>query len=112
MLSLVWHAAAAADVRPGNGDATLAERVDDKTGVGLHAVSNFVKDALITTQVKAAFVGNGSLKAMHIDVTTTDRIVHLSGAVETPEQRATAERLAGDVANVVEVINRLTIGRQ
>ena len=87
-------------------------RVRENVKEGADAVGNYSSDAFITSKVKAAMVANGDVKALDVNVTTRDRVVHLEGAVDTPEQRAIAERLARDVADVRSVDNRLQIKRR
>lgn len=99
--------AQAADPQP-----TFTERVRENVREGAQAVGDYSSDALITTKVKAAMVANGEVKALDVNVSTKNGVVRLEGAVDTPEQRATAERLARDVADVRSVDNQLDIKRR
>ncbi len=54
-----------------------------------------VDDAALTASVNAALVADKPANFTRIDVDTTNGVVALSGTVETPEQRARAEQLAG-----------------
>ena len=93
------------------GPAYAAEGAGDKlrqeVREGVSSVGEYANDALITTKVKAKLVADETVKALDIKVQTTDRVVHLTGQVDTPEQRETAERLAKDVADVKAVVNDL-----
>lgn len=104
-----WNLPAAHAAEP---QPTFTERVRENVRDGAQAVGDYSGDALITTKVKAALVANGEVKALDVNVSTQDHVVRLEGAVDTPEQRATAERLARDVADVRSVDNRLDIKRR
>lgn len=72
--------------------------------------SQQVRDAQITTQVKgklAAEVRASSLA--NIDVNTTSGVVTLAGAVESPEVKESAGKVAGSVSGVVRVNNNLLV---
>jgi hyperosmotically inducible protein len=71
--------------------------------------SQAMSDGWITTKVKAALVGNPTTKAYHINVTTTEGVVQLSGHVETSAERSEAERVARDIEGVREVDNDLEV---
>ncbi|GAA5236864.1 BON domain-containing protein [Verticiella sediminum] len=86
-----------------------AHTVGEKVKEGAGAVGEYASDATITGKVKTAFVANENVKALDVSVETKDRIVYLTGAVETPEQSATAERLASEVKDVRSVVNHLTL---
>ena len=68
-----------------------------------------VDDAGLTTRVNAALVAEKPSNFTRIDVDTTNGVVALNGTVETPEQKARAEQLAGRVSGVRKVINNLQI---
>lgn len=113
IIALVLVVSAAAWSLPSPAQAaepqpSFTERVKGNVREGAQAVGDYSSDALITTKVKAAFVANGDIKAMDVNVKTRNGVVRLEGAVDTPEQRATAQRLAGDVEGVTSVDNRLT----
>jgi osmotically-inducible protein OsmY len=68
-----------------------------------------VKDSVITTKVKAELVKDDTTKARHINVTTKNGVVKLSGSVgsETEKDQAAADAQAVD--GVVNVENELTV---
>ncbi len=68
-----------------------------------------IDDAEITTKVKAAFFAEPGLKSMQIGVDTVKGVVTLSGSVDSQPNRARADALAGAVAGVNEVNNRLVV---
>jgi len=74
----------------------------DKTGVALD-------DAAITAKVKAAIFAEPGLKTLQISVDTVKGVVTLSGSVNSQANSDSAKALAGAVAGVKEVENRLAL---
>jgi len=68
-----------------------------------------VDDGAITTKVKAALAGDSRTKAHQVNVETHEGVVQLSGFVDTPEAKSTAEQLARAVENVRSVDNELDV---
>ena len=68
-----------------------------------------IDDAEITTKVKAAFFAEPGLKSLQIGVDTVKGVVTLSGSVDSQLNRDRADALAGAVAGVDEVNNRLVV---
>ncbi|HEY4988707.1 MAG TPA: BON domain-containing protein [Opitutaceae bacterium] len=77
-------------------------RTSDSTG-------QYVDDSAITTKVKSALLGDGSVKSFEIKVETFKGVVQLSGFVDTEDQRAAATRDAMAVNGVKDVKDSLTI---
>ena len=50
--------------------------------------------------------------AEELNAPDTNGVVALNGTVETPEQRARAEQLAGRVDGVKKVVNNLQVSRR
>jgi osmotically-inducible protein OsmY len=71
----------------------------------------YVDDSTITSSVKAKLVGDKAANLTRIDVDTTNRVVSLSGVVESAEQKSRAEQLALQVSGVRRVENNLQIQR-
>ncbi len=71
-----------------------------KTGVA-------IDDAEITTKVKAAIFAEPGLKTLQISVDTVNGVVTLSGSIDSTASSDRAKALAGAVAGVKEVDNRL-----
>lgn len=71
-----------------------------------------VDDAALTASVNAALVADKPSNFTRIDVDTTNGVVALNGTVETAEQRARAEQLAGRVDGVKRVVNNLQVARR
>jgi osmotically-inducible protein OsmY len=72
----------------------------------------YVDDSTITSQVKAKLVSDKAANLTRIDVDTTNRVVSLSGVVESPEQKTRAEQLAMQVSGVQKVQNNLQIQKR
>jgi hyperosmotically inducible periplasmic protein len=76
------------------------------------SAGEYVDDSTITSSVKAKLVGEKAANLTRIDVDTTNRIVSLSGVVESPEQKKRAEQLASQVSGVRKVDNNLQIQKK
>lgn len=68
-----------------------------------------MSDATITTQVKTAFLMNGEVEGLAIDVDTYRGQVTLSGEVTSRTEKVLAEYIARDNDDVQKVINKLTV---
>lgn len=66
-------------------------------------------DAVITHLVTHAFDNDALLREMHISVETRERVVHLSGFVDSMAQMDRAEALARGVEGVSAVRNALRV---
>ena len=76
------------------------------------STGEYVDDAAITAKVKAALVRDPVVKALDVEVETFKSTVQLSGFVDTPEQKAQAERVAASVNGVQNVRNNITLKTQ
>lgn len=70
-----------------------------------------VDDARITTAVQATLTSDKASNFTRIDVDTTNGVVYLNGTVQSAEQKARAEQLAGRIDGVKKVVNNLQIGK-
>src|SRR5579872_3980121 len=66
-------------------------------------------DSTITSKVKADFIEDPLTKGRDISVTTVNGAVHLSGFVDSKEQRSEAVRVAQAVPGVSRVNNELQL---
>jgi osmotically-inducible protein OsmY len=73
------------------------------------ASGQYVDDSVITTKVKAAIVGESTLKVSEINVETFKGVVQLSGFVSKADDIPTAVHLAQQVAGVTSVKNSLIV---
>lgn len=65
--------------------------------------------SVLTTKIKATFVGDSRLKALDINVKTYKGVVLLSGFVDTQAEADRAVQLARTVKGVKEVRNSLIV---
>jgi DNA-binding response OmpR family regulator len=70
-----------------------------------------VDDARISTAVQATLTSDKASNFTRIDVDTTNGVVYLNGTVQSTEQKARAEQLAGRVDGVKKVVNNLQVGK-
>ncbi len=66
-------------------------------------------DPGITTAVKSKMAADDTVKSYRIDVDTKDRVVTLSGAVDTAQARERAIEIARGTEGVQDVVDRLTV---
>ena len=66
-------------------------------------------DAGITTKVKTAMAADPIVKAYQVDVTTQNKVVTLTGDVETTAAKEQAVRIARQTDGVRDVIDRLRV---
>lgn len=66
-------------------------------------------DPGITTKVKAKLAADDTVKAYRIDVDTNDKVVTLSGEVDTAGAKARAVELARETEGVQSVVDNTTI---
>ena len=125
-LSLLFAAALVACDKPGPAERA-GEKIDqtvdkagmkigetvDKVGEKLSAQSAktgvAIDDAEITAKVKAAIFAEPGLKTLQISVDTVRGVVTLSGSVDSQANSDRAKALAGAVAGVKEVENKLVL---
>jgi len=66
-------------------------------------------DAGITTAVKSKFAADDTVKAYQINVDTTDRVVTLTGTVDSSVAKANAIQIASRTDGVKNVVDRLDV---
>jgi osmotically-inducible protein OsmY len=84
-----------------------ADRVADKLGEEGSKAGMAISDTEITTKVKAAIFAEPGLRTLQISVDTDHGVVTLSGSVDSTASSHRAWALAGAVAGVRRVQNRL-----
>lgn len=89
------------------GDA--ADTVGDTMSAQGAKAGVVLDDTAITAKVKAAIFSEPGLKTLQISVDTVKGVVTLTGSVDTAANSARAMALAGAVADVRAVDNRLVI---
>lgn len=73
------------------------------------STGQYVDDTAITTKVKAALLGDKTVKSFEIKVVTVKGVVQLSGRVDTSDQKSAAEKDASSIAGVNDVVDNLLV---
>jgi hyperosmotically inducible protein len=73
------------------------------------STGQYVDDATITSEVKAALLGDSGLKSFEISVETYKDAVRLSGVVNSDQVKARATEVAAGVSGVTDVQNNLVV---
>ena len=88
-----------------NSANTAGEKIDSS----MNKVGNFMDDSSITAKVKAALVDHESIKSTDISVKTDNKVVTLSGFVESQTQAEEAVKVAKGVEGVSSVSDKLHV---
>jgi hyperosmotically inducible periplasmic protein len=86
-----------------------ADEAGKKIGETADKAGVVVDDVAITSEVKAAIFAEPGLKTLQISVDTVKGVVTLSGSVDSLSNSNRAKELAGAVAGVKDVENRLVL---
>ncbi len=73
------------------------------------STGEYLDDSVLTTKVKATFLGDSRLKMLDISVETFKGVVQLSGFVDTKKEADRAVELARTISGVKAVNNSLII---
>ena len=76
---------------------------------GLFAIACAQTDAGITTKVKSKLAADDTVKAYQIDVDTKDKVVTLSGNVDSQAAKDQAVALARATEGVADVVDNITV---
>lgn len=85
------------------------ESAGQKVDSSMNKVGNFMDDSTITAKVKAALVDHESIKSTDISVKTDQKVVTLSGFVESQAQAEEAVKVAKAVEGVTSVSDKLHV---
>lgn len=85
------------------------ESAGQKVDSSMNKVGNFMDDSTITAKVKAALVHHDSIKSTDISVKTDQKVVTLSGFVESQAQAEEAVKVAKGVEGVTSVSDKLHV---
>jgi len=102
MKNVLWMPLAVALIATTNLTACSSSSTTQSTG-------EYVDDAVITSKVKAALLGDSGLKSFQIGVETYNDVVQLSGFVNSNQVKAHAGEVAAGVAGVRSVRNDLVV---
>ncbi|NDO81229.1 molecular chaperone OsmY [Citrobacter sp. NCU1] len=86
-----------------------AESAGQKIDSSMNKVGNFMDDSTITAKVKAALVDHESIKSTDISVKTDQKVVTLSGFVESQAQAEEAVNVAKGIEGVTSVSDKLHV---
>lgn len=75
----------------------------------INKVGDFMDDSTITARVKAALIDDKRIRSTDISVKTENKVVTLSGTVESAEQKSQAVSAAKGVEGVSSVSDKLTV---
>ena len=76
---------------------------------GQETSGEYVDDATISTKARAEILGDSMLKPFQIHVETLQNVVQLSGFVDTPSQKAEAERVVRNIKGVKQGKNDIVV---
>ena len=85
------------------------ESAGQKVDSSMNKVGNFMDDSTITAKVKAALVDHESIKSTDISVKTDQKVVTLSGFVESQAQAEEAVNVTKGVEGVTSVSDKLHV---
>ena len=85
------------------------ESAGQKVDSSMNKVGNFMDDSTITAKVKAALGDHESIKSTDISVKTDQKVVTLSGFVESQAQAEEAVKVAKGVEGVTSVSDKLHV---
>lgn len=85
------------------------ESAGQKVDSSMNKVGNFMDDSTTTAKVKAALVDHESIKSTDISVKTDQKVVTLSGFVESQAQAEEAVKVAKGVEGVTSVSDKLHV---
>ena len=98
---------------PGTAQTEPGQTQPGMTQQGVETPNNQMGTAQSATQIQSeiqnALQQQGTLSGTNIQTNVTDTDVELTGTVATPDQKQTAERIAGSYAGSRRVVNHITV---
>ncbi|WP_142503048.1 molecular chaperone OsmY [Klebsiella sp. 2680] len=88
---------------------SAASRAGQAVDNSMDKVGNFMDDSTITARVKAALIDHKEISSTDISVKTENKVVTLSGTVDSAEQRKQALSVAKAVEGVDSVNDKLSV---
>jgi osmotically-inducible protein OsmY len=99
----------------GHVDSSRAREVGAKVGETAADAANrageLLSDGSLTAKIKSKMTLDDLVEARSIDVTTTNHVVTLKGAVRSQAERERAVQLARETSGVTRVVDSLTVAR-
>lgn len=85
--------------------------VGERAAAAANQAKHALEDGALTAKIKSKMTLDDTIQASRINVDTVDRVVTLTGTVETEAQRQRALQLARETNGVKTVVDRLSIGQ-
>lgn len=95
--------------RAGKKIDRVAEKAALQADQGAEKAGEYINDSVITAKVKAAILGDSILRDSHIEVTTVNGVVKLSGTVDSEPSLGRALEVAGSQKDVKSVETTLIV---
>lgn len=108
----------AANTRGGSIDAEAAKErardagrtIGEKAKEAAHQLDEALSDGALTAKIKSKMTLDDTVNARTINVSTSDRVVTLTGTVASARERERAVALAKETNGVTRVEDKLTLG--
>lgn len=107
--SAMISASAYAENPPANSAQSVATSAGQAVDSSLNKVGDFMDDSTITARVKAALIDDKNIRGSDISVKTENKVVTLSGSVDSAEQKDLAVNAAKTVKGVTTVNDQLNV---
>lgn len=107
--SAMISASAYAENPPANSAQSVATSAAQAVDSSLNKVGDFMDDSTITARVKAALIDDKNIRSSDISVKTENKVVTLSGSVDSAEQKDLAVNAAKTVKGVTTVNDQLNV---
>jgi len=85
-------------------------KVGEKAAEAASKAGELITDGALTAKIKSKMTLDDSVEARHIDVTTTNHVVTVSGTARTAAEHDRAIQLARETDGVTRVIDQLRVG--
>ncbi|ENL1650088.1 TPA: molecular chaperone OsmY [Raoultella ornithinolytica] len=107
--SAMISASAYAENPPANSAQSVATSAGQAVDSSLNKVGDFMDDSTITARVKAALIDDKNIRSSDISVKTENKVVTLSGSVDSAGQKDLAVNAAKTVKGVTTVNDQLNV---
>ncbi|MEL0551156.1 MULTISPECIES: molecular chaperone OsmY [Enterobacteriaceae] len=91
---------------------SVANSAGQAVDSSLNKVGDFMDDSTITARVKAALIDDKSISSAGISVKTENKVVTLSGSVDSTAQKEQALSVAKNVKGVTTVTDKLSVSEE
>lgn len=91
---------------------SVANSAGQAVDSSLNKVGDFMDDSTITARVKAALIDDKSIRSAGISVKTENKVVTLSGSVDSTAQKEQALSVAKNVKGVTMVNDKLSVSEE